>query len=141
MTEFTARNYRDAFARRMDGLTAVNRLTTPEQVLHEYTNLVGQSRGGYDWELAEYRNDMSIRDTIETLLSSGELADFPEFDRFQGRVAALDELLDEALTEERFPTKWTGWWHERLPIRASGVFLEELFVLHDYRAIDADSEG
>lgn len=132
--------YRRQFAMEVNALSRARDLETPEYVLHEYSQLVDMIRDGYDWEWAEYDNDMWIRDAIQSLLDSDQLNEFAEFGSFRAAIAEQDARLNEALSPQVALTRRKGWWRQRLPIRAEGTFLVELRVLFDYEAIDAAEE-
>ena len=88
-----------------------------DQLLNRWEEIVTHVERGYSWLLAEYTNDLGVRDMLEYLLTNVPLSAQvkllrvlrPLDMRFQQATQATAELLDE--------DEDVGFWWHRVPQR------------------------
>jgi len=104
-----------------------SRLRTAKDFVDAWSSFVAQCSRGYDMNIYEYENDLSVRGMIERLLSNEDLARFPEFANFSDRVAEIDAEF-RALLQEGVEIRDSGtpWWERGVP-RMAGAELAKDF--------------
>lgn len=95
---------------------------TGATLIHSWEALIEECTDGYSWDISEYRNELRVRNEIETLVSSEHLRQYEDHDQFVEAVRALDERF-KALGHPtwRFPDAST-WWERLVPARAGRDF-------------------
>src|SRR5690349_10954979 len=76
------------------------RFTSPESLLKGWEGMIAACKKGYEDNIYEYDNDISIREHIELLLSSEILKEYPEFHEFSEAVKSLDTKFSELLQKD-----------------------------------------
>lgn len=95
---------------------------TGAKLIESWEAFIKECVDGYSWDISEYRNELRVRNDIETLVSSEHLRQYEAHDQFVGAVRALDERF-KALGHPtwRFPDAST-WWQRLVPARAGHDF-------------------
>ena len=94
---------------------------------------------GYEDNIYEYDNDISVRGRIDRVLQDPELASLPEREAFARRVHEIDERFRTLVTESSVRVVDQEWWYERLPKRAGEELLEDMRDLYGYEAESLES--
>ena len=104
-----------------------SRLRTAKDFADAWSSFVDQCSHGYDMNIYEYENDLSVRGLIDRLLNNEDLACFSEFANFGDRVAETDAEF-RALLQEGVEIRDSGapWWERGVPRIAGAELAEDL---------------
>ena len=91
--------------------------TTPDDHIAAWQQIVDWVADGYQDNFYEYRNDLYIRELIQTMLDHPDLAGYPELAEFRQRVDKLDERF-RALLRPGPTAPGLPWWEAGIPARA-----------------------
>ncbi|MGW2623290.1 hypothetical protein [Micromonospora taraxaci] len=106
----------------------------PTGLVEGWEQVVEFCEEGYDDVLDEYWFDLSIRHTIDTMLTDERLSGFPQMGWVRERVAAADERFRAVLSEQRMPARREmPWWEAYVPAWAGPVLAAELRDTYDIR--------
>ncbi|GAB4105204.1 hypothetical protein AB0C50_04070 [Micromonospora taraxaci] len=106
----------------------------PTGLVEGWEQVVGFCEEGYDDNLDEYWFDLSIRHTIDRMLTDERLSGFPQMGWVRERVAAADERFRAVLSEQRIPARREmPWWEAYVPAWAGPVLAAELRDTYDIR--------
>jgi len=102
-------------------------LTSPTDMAGGWKGFVAQCEEGYSDNIYEFRNDLSVRNLIEEILGSPDLAEFQhQFQWIRAEVDTIDERYRQILLEvDVEPGK--PWWEARIP-RLAGEELAADFL-------------
>lgn len=84
--------------------------TTASTLLEAWASLVEECEAGYSWDYSEYRNELAVRDKLEALLSSKELALYQEHSELVGKVDEIDRRFRVLLNPDRTIPAEQTWW-------------------------------
>ncbi|MFF5054062.1 hypothetical protein ACFY1S_12855 [Micromonospora sp. NPDC000663] len=99
----------------------------PTGYVEGWEQFVGFCEEGYHDNLDEYWFDLSIRDSIERLLTDERLFGFPQMGWVRERIEAADERFRAVLSEQPMPGRSErSWWEAYLPAWAGSEFATEL---------------
>ncbi|MEU4471364.1 hypothetical protein [Micromonospora sp. NPDC023888] len=88
----------------------------PGELLGQWAQFVEFCEEGYDDNLDEYNNDLTVRDLIERVLNGPALAGIPELGWMWAEVTEADERFRALLGSEPLPFEVPRpWWRARLP--------------------------
>ncbi|GGO17499.1 hypothetical protein [Micromonospora parathelypteridis] len=98
------------------------------QAVDGWSAMIESIREGYDWNLDEYRNDLSCREWLEQALP---LLTEPVRANWQGHVDPLDEEFRAVTVLEDDPSRWPHsgsdrWWLKRRPRLLVGELADDL---------------
>ncbi|MEU7929813.1 hypothetical protein [Micromonospora sp. NPDC049107] len=106
----------------------------PTGLVEGWEQVVEFCEEGYDDILDEYWFDLSIRHTIDRVLTDERLFGFPQMGWVRERVAAADERFRAVLSEQRMPAqREEPWWEAYVPAWAGPVLAAELRDTYDIR--------
>ncbi|MEV4761014.1 hypothetical protein AB0J89_00095 [Micromonospora chokoriensis] len=106
----------------------------PTGLVEGWEQVVEFCEEGYDDNLDEYWFDLSIRHTIDRMLTDERLLGFPQMGWVRERVAAADERFRAVLSEQRMPARREmPWWEAYVPAWAGPVLAAELRDTYDIR--------
>ncbi|MGW3784849.1 hypothetical protein ACWD5Z_09685 [Micromonospora chokoriensis] len=106
----------------------------PTGLVEGWEQVVEFCEEGYDDNLDEYWFDLSIRHTIDRMLTDERLSGFPQMGWVRERVAAADERFRAVLSEQRMPARREmPWWEAYVPAWAGPVLAAELRHTYDIR--------
>ncbi len=78
----------------------------------KWTFFVDQCAEGYDWNIYEFDNELSVRDSIEEILNDPVFKQFYEFGGFVREVHDADERYRDLLQPNVKRTSFSeSWWH------------------------------
>ncbi|MDG4778646.1 hypothetical protein O7614_03170 [Micromonospora sp. WMMD961] len=106
------------FAERFQAVVASTgaRPRLPGELLAQWAQFVEFCEEGYDDNLDEYDNDLTVRDLIERVLNAPALEGVPELRWMREQVAESDERFRALLGSEPLPFEVPRpWWRARLP--------------------------
>ncbi|MET7861719.1 hypothetical protein ACPB67_26380 [Micromonospora taraxaci] len=106
----------------------------PTGLVEGWEQVVEFCEEGYDDVLDEYWFDLSIRHTIDRMLTDERLSGFPQMGWVRERVEAADERFRAVLSEQRMPARREmPWWEAYVPAWAGPVLAAELRDTYDIR--------
>ncbi|MCZ7377354.1 hypothetical protein [Micromonospora sp. WMMC250] len=106
----------------------------PTGLVEGWEQVVEFCEEGYHDNLDEYWFDLSIRHTIERMLTDERLLGFPQMGWVRERVEAADERFRAVLSEQRMPARReVPWWEAYVPAWAGPVLAAELRDTYDIR--------
>lgn len=79
---------------------------------------VAEVEAGYAGDLYEYEDELSVRDDLETALSSHDLVNHAEWKDLRAQVIAIDDRLRRLLEGGPGTRPDSPWWRSRLPAHA-----------------------
>ncbi len=96
------------------------------ELLEEWAQLVRECEAGYDWNLYEYHNDLSVRDALGRILADPDRAQ-EERDEVATRLLEIDARFQALLQ----PGAGVGpeddpWWHRGVPRYAGPELAAEM---------------
>lgn len=112
------------------------RIVPPGAALQEWEDFVESCEDGYDDNIYEYANDLSIRTTIEEACRNPAVGQLPETAQFLEAVRTVDRRFWNILGADRLPnTEDRYWWEAHLP-RYGGIELAN--DLHGRHGVSID---
>ena len=110
----------NVFVQRFRAVTSQGYL--PTTLIAAWAEIIERCEAGYDDNLDEYRNDVGIRDSIESVFSNEPLQECPQMGWVREHVAALDLRFRALLQQDVvMPGPLVDpWWH-RHPLRYAGA--------------------
>jgi YD repeat-containing protein len=118
--------FADEFARLMAS-GGRRRPSSPNEIVEAWEAFVVECEDGYGWGTYEYKNELDVRDAIESALRAPMLGEYPELDVFQARVAEIDTRFMALLAagpEVSGPDH--PWWSRRLPCTGGQEFASDV---------------
>jgi hypothetical protein len=111
------------------------RVNLPTALVEAWEHQVDAVADGYDWGYDEYSNDISVRDTVQRVLTDDRLRDFPQMAWVRERVQAADDRFRQLLQLDReLPSAVPlPWWHRHPPRYAEAELVDELQSLYGLR--------
>ena len=92
------------------GETGVRRSWSPAGYIEAWRSFVTECEEGYQWNIYEYENELSVRDAIEKVLSDANLAGTPEIRVFADAIDELDSRFESVVAAgpqiEEPPAPW-----------------------------------
>ena len=73
---------------------------------------------GYDGDLDEYQDDLSMRDRLERAVEAPSLVAWPLWTDLLEQVKAADKDFEAAVAGGPEVRRETDWWNARLPVKA-----------------------
>ncbi|MFJ2240424.1 hypothetical protein [Streptomyces sp. NPDC087859] len=99
----------------------------PGEALRSWEEMVDECADGYDLDVSEYLNDLSVRDLLQLVADDAKVRSLPEFSWFTAELARIDEGFRTVLangplirTEER------RWWRRSFPAAGRGDFVSDV---------------
>ena len=90
---------------------------SPASLVDDWAGFVEACRGGYQWPIEEYDNEIGVRDRIEALAESPAGLD----PHLQARVRELDRAFESLLqTAPAIRAQYDRWWRRGI-LRAAGA--------------------
>ena len=100
-------------------------------LLSEWTSFVSQCEQGYQFDISEYDNDVSIRDKIEEVINNEELYSPQDVQRFADAVHMLDEQLRALFIDNVYRPFTSGTWWEASILKFAGQeYSEDMLNLY-----------
>ncbi|AHH99841.1 hypothetical protein GCM10010174_44690 [Kutzneria viridogrisea] len=120
----------NAFAERFRQVLAESGRAThvsPTELLDRWDGFVVLCEEGYEDNIYEYNNDLSVRDAIDSVLRDGRLREFDQWQWFKEQVDAIDARFRAVTYPEpvRGGADWP-WWRAHVPARAGSELAADL---------------
>ncbi|MBI5610857.1 MAG: hypothetical protein HY902_18405 [Deltaproteobacteria bacterium] len=128
----------DSYTSAQDAVRAAHGISrTGAALIESWEAFVEECATGYSFDIAEYRNELRVRNEIEVLVSSERLRRYKDHDSFVAIVRAIDERF-KALGHAtwHFATAST-WWERVVPVRAGHDFASYCLQVYGFRIKDA----
>ena len=107
--------------------------STPLALLKSWKAMIEICKKGYQDNISEYDNDLSIREAIELVLSSERSKEYPEFTEFLEKVNRLDEEFSEFLQTDITRSEYANWWLQRAPKYGCAELADDFFQIYGIR--------
>jgi len=91
---------------------------SPAQLLTQWQQFVNWCEEGYRWDVSEYRNELSVRDRLERLLTAERLQPFRELGELKARVDETDTRFKSLLIPGVKMPNHKQWWEQAVLKRA-----------------------
>ncbi|MFF0087202.1 hypothetical protein ACFYR1_47280 [Streptomyces canus] len=100
--------------------------TRPAQVLGAWEAFVTTCMGGYEFDLSEYLNDLSIRQFIQLVLDDSEAKRTEMYKLFAERIRRIDDRFCKLVSEGPLIRPRSDlWWDQRIPPYGAADFVED----------------
>ncbi|MFJ8104611.1 hypothetical protein [Streptomyces sp. NPDC096132] len=99
----------------------------PGGFIRMWEEFVEECVSGYEFDLAEYLNDLSIRGLLQKAMDDIEMKLLEQYSWFTGEVRRVDERFREAV--EDGPVVWPDgefWWRRKIPPIGSEDFVRDV---------------
>lgn len=107
-------------------LRAVGYSGWPSTLVYQWQHFIEGCEDGYQWDVSEYDNDLSVRRYLELLLSNSSLQGFEELEALAGVVAKLDQRF-RALLKENVERPGKVYWFEKGILKRAGSEYADFF--------------
>ena len=99
---------------------------SPWTLVEEWESLIDDVEEGYELDIYEFRNDLSVRDLLEKVFTDPQFAGLAPVAHMRARVAAADTRLRAAFVPEVVvgPSAWP-WWRRGVLARAARHYAED----------------
>lgn len=97
----------------------------PYQFAESWRRFVEEAVSGYNGDLYEYENELTVRDDIDRALGDRRLAAHPNMPEFQQQIEATDERFRSLLVLGPEVRAGAVWWRARIPKSAGAEFAED----------------
>jgi hypothetical protein len=102
-------------------------VSSPFTLIDKWRHVVDLVEDGYNDNIYEYINDLSVRDLIDRLLRDAGLAQFEQMEWFRAHVREIDAELTALLRQEPVnPDPDVPWWRARIPAYAGAELVADL---------------
>ena len=91
---------------------------SPAQMIEQWEQLMDWCKDGYQWDVSEYLNELSVRDKLEHLLTAKRLQPYPELQELKSRVAEIDARFKPLLRSDVQLENHEHWWERGVLKRA-----------------------
>lgn len=102
------------------------RFSSTNQLLQAWLSFIEQCAEGYEMNIYEYDNDLSVRNIIQKLLDSVQLQKYPEFMVFAENVASADVKFKSLLSKTQSRNDKTEWWQRGILNSAGDEYMSDI---------------
>lgn len=85
---------------------------SPSHLLTQWDEFVNSCAEGYQWDVSEYNNEITVRNKLDHLLSSTKLQSFDELQQLRNRVKDIDNRFKCLLREDIKLEGEKPWWEK-----------------------------
>lgn len=99
----------------------------PGEALRSWEAMVDECAEGYDLDVSEYLNDLSVRDLLQRVVDDSKVRSIPEFSWFTAELAGIDDRFRAVLLDG--PLMRPGerrWWRRSLPAVGQADFVQDV---------------
>ncbi|MFC6880061.1 MULTISPECIES: hypothetical protein [Actinomadura] len=99
----------------------------PAGLLDAWRSLVDECAEGYSFGVDEFKNDVHVRDTIETLCMDPRVKDDPARDEFYARVLEADERFKDLVRPDvHIDSPDLPWWRRAVLKNGGDEYVEDM---------------
>lgn len=100
---------------------------SPWTAASQWEDFVSVVAQGYDDNIYEYENDLSIRGRIDKVLPDSTLSTFSDHEDFHKRISKADSQFRSACHQDiLIRSAGDPWWERLVPIHASRELLDDI---------------
>ena len=99
---------------------------SPYELLEEWKQFVDECRSGYEMDIYEYDNDLSVRDAIEKIISEKRLKPYQEYQEFKNLVLSIDKAFQELLSVSLERGDRSDWWGKGVLKKAGEEYVNDI---------------
>lgn len=99
---------------------------SPAGLVSRWSNFVDECEDSYDWTLYEYDDEISIRDSINLILSNKYLQCFDEWNEFSIQVEKIDNKLISLFFTDKHRDEQTSWWRQGILRYAGAEYADDI---------------
>jgi hypothetical protein len=85
---------------------------TPADLVTQWQEFVNWCAEGYQWDISEYNNEISVRNELEKMLSASKLQSYNELQQLKFVVSEIDNRFKDLLKEDISLKNKTNWWEQ-----------------------------
>jgi hypothetical protein len=100
-------------------------VSSPFDLIDGWAQMVDQVEEGYDDNIYEYLNDLSVRQRIEDLLHDESLRDVEQMEWVRAQVSEIDARFRSLVRPEPVPGN-SRWWETHLPAYAGSELVADI---------------
>jgi len=99
----------------------------PAEALRSWEEMVDECVDGYDLDVSEYLNDLSVRDLLQRVADDSKVRSLPEFSWFTAELARIDEGFRAVLANgPLIRPREHQWWRRSLPAVGRTDFVRDV---------------
>ncbi|MDX2047132.1 MAG: hypothetical protein SFU87_10115 [Chitinophagaceae bacterium] len=102
----------------------------PGELIEMWEGFVNECSSGYEMNIYEYENDLSVRNVIETILTSNELKVYPEYFNFKESIQTIDNSFKKLLSEKYSRNDRISWWEKGVLSKAGIEYTSDIKALY-----------
>ncbi|MEU7584406.1 hypothetical protein AB0B50_43280 [Streptomyces sp. NPDC041068] len=108
----------------------------PGAALRSWDEVVKLCTQGYDFDVCEYLNDLSIRELLQHVIDDPVVQSLPEYSWFSAELTRIDEAFRALLANGPLvrPNE-SRWWLRALPAQGQQEFVDDV---RDRYGVDLD---
>lgn len=110
-----------------------NKIRSPFDLLDIWDGVVSDMETGYNFNIYEYDNDVSVRRTIQLILESNILRKYPEYEGFKEKVASIDERFRRILSDTYIRSERSLWWEAGILRNAGEEYVKDIEDLYGFK--------
>ncbi len=95
---------------------------SPASLVTQWREFVKWCEDGYQWDISEYNNEISVRDKLEQLLMSQKLQSFNELQQLKITVEEIDQDFKKLLKDDVKLINQNTWWKQGILKKAGGPY-------------------
>ncbi len=108
-------------------------IKSPFRLLDIWEGVVCDMETGYNFNIYEYDNDVSVRGAIQSILDHDVLKQYPEYKEFERQAATIDERFRNLLSEQYTRNDRSVWWEAGILRNAGEEYAKDIEDLYGYR--------
>lgn len=110
-----------------------NEVRPPFDLLDIWEGVVSDMETGYNFNIYEYDNDVSVRGAIELILETEGLKKYPEYEEFRQRAASIDERFKNLFSDEFSRNDRLVWWESGILTNAGSEYSKDIRDLYGFK--------
>ncbi|MFH9861391.1 hypothetical protein [Streptomyces sp. NPDC017202] len=99
----------------------------PAQALGMWEEFVEQCEHGYELDLSEYLNDLSVRNLLQKVLDDVEAQRVAAYGPFAQRIRLIDDRFRDVVSQGPLVRQGSRhWWERTIPADGAPEFVEDV---------------
>lgn len=111
---------------------AVRKFSSYLKVIEAWDSFVQDCESGYEMNLYEYDNDLSIRGLIQKILSESALKKYPLYFDFKTQIDVIDARLKAMFSTKNFRIEKKTWWEQGVLENAGDAYKVDISSRYPY---------
>jgi hypothetical protein len=108
-----------------------NANNSPATLIDQWSRFVDTCTVGYTWNIYEFKNELTVRDVIESILGSDRLKEYPEYNLFKEEINKVDSRFKDLLFP--IPGNYNSgfWWRNGILKKSGKEYSEDIKSLYN----------